>query len=122
MADEELEHRVIDTRVQPPKAELSVDPDLEINIIPTEDGKYDVIYTRKVPADINFRTRLEYVPIYFFALTRVEMVQEHVRHIQAVKPKTVLITSGEDQRTLLHPGVVKSIIEGKLEVARLVLR
>ncbi len=118
MADEEIEHRIIDTRVRPPKAELAVDPDLKIDITLTDSGKYDIIYTRKIVPGAT----TEYVPIFFFALSREEMVQEHVRHIQAVKPKTVLITAGEDQRTLLHPGVVKSIIEGKLEVARLVLR
>lgn len=119
---DEIEHRVIDTRVRPSQqVDLPSDPDLVIDIT-LEEGKYNVTYTQKiVGVDQDEKPMTEYVPIFFFALTREEMVQHHVQQMLAWKPKTVVITAGE-QRTSLHPGVVKSIIEGKLGVAELVLR
>ena len=63
---------------------------------------------------------------YFDRLTREQMVLKHIQVIRDVKPKTVLVRAGkhEDEHTkdiYLHPGVVKSIIEGKLTASELTL-
>lgn len=117
MADEDeiIEHRIIDTRVRPPVSVLTTIADLVIDITPLDDLKYDVGYFKPDGAG-----GLE-VLILFAGLERACMVVEHVTQMQQQKPKTVEIRSGE-QRTPLHPGVVKSIVEGKIEVAQLILR
>lgn len=118
---DETERRIIDTRVQAQQADPLVDADLTIDISLLE-GKYDVVYThRLVGLNEHGEQVEERVPVFLFALTREEMVKSHVSHIKNWKPKTVLVTAGE-QRTPLHPGVVRSIIEGKLGASELMLR
>lgn len=112
MSDEE--RRIIDTRLRPQEPELEYEPDLVISIS-TNGDRYDVIYNRKNEGDT------EYAMVVFIKLNREEMVTEHIRHIMESKPKTVMITA-EGVNTPLHPGVVKSIIEGKLGIAELLLR
>jgi len=105
---------VIDTRSSLPAAELP-DADLTIGIDSLGTGKYNITYMRQKEEG------LEYEPLCVLDVSREEMVGHHVRAIQAARPKTVEVRAGA-QRTRLHPGVVKSIIEGKLEMAKLVLR
>jgi len=113
--DDNIEHRIIDTRVRPPVSVLDGVSDLVIEITPLDDMKYDVGYFKPDGAG-----GLE-VLVLFAGLERACMVVEHVTQIRNHKPKTVEIRSG-DQRTPLHPGVVRSIVEGKIEVAQLILR
>lgn len=63
---------------------------------------------------------------YFDRLTREQMVLKHIQVIRDVKPKTALIRTGGNSAEhtkdiYLHPGVVKSIVEGKLTAAELTL-
>lgn len=108
------ERRIIDTRIRPKQPEPAYDPDLIIDIT-LKGERYDVIYNRKTTET------MVYLPVVFFDLTREEMVREHIQHILESKPKTVMITA-EGERAFLHPGVVRSIVEGKLGVAELTLR
>lgn len=124
--EEKQRHFVIDTRLAIP-AEAGIDADLIIDIEAMESGNYNLTYFRPPPewltplAETQGKKLGEYVPICVLDIPRQKMVEEHVRQIQEVKPKTVMVRSGA-QVTMIHPGIVKSIIEGKLEVAKLVLR
>lgn len=109
---------IIDTR--PEETLESLDADLIINIDLYDDG-YSVAYNYKVDG------KGTHVPYNcWFQFTREQMVQKHVQVIRDVKPRTAVIrtgahSTGHIKDIALHPGVIKSIIEGKLDAADLTL-
>lgn len=130
MADEpqKQRHFIIDTRGDHSKPE-NVDADLIIEIEPLEDGNYNLIYFCRGREWINKlivaqgKEPGEHVPVIMLNLTRSEMIKEHVQHIRELKPKTVAVRAkGAESTAMLHPGVVQSVIEGKLDESKLELR
>lgn len=118
---EEEKRIVIDLRSKGPQEPVVLDADLIIGIDLYDDG-YTVVYCPRMP-DGRGHYELHRIP----KLDRETMVSNHVKTIQALKPKTVVIRSGEHStghvRDIpLHPGVIKSIIEGKLGAEKLMLR
>ncbi len=98
--------------------ELVADLVIEIDRYECSDG-YTVRYVYDVPGFV-------YLPLPM-TMTRAEMVLMHVTKIQQIRPKTVVIRTGKHSTgqvvdVAIHPGVVKSIIEGKLTAAELTLR
>lgn len=112
---------IIDLRRKPQEASEELDADLIIGIDLFDDG-YTVTYCPRMP-DGNGHFELHRIP----KLDREAMVSNHVKAIQTLKPKTAVVRSGAHStghvRDIpLHPGVIKSIIEGKLDAAALMLR
>lgn len=110
-----MEHVIIDLRekAQAPTEE-EADLIIEIDLFPSG---YDVVYhVRKdgVYEAYNIFTRL----------MREEMVKKHVQVIRDTRPRTAAVRTGRNSTghvkdIALHPGVIKSIIEGKLGVENL---
>lgn len=109
---------IIDLRRKPATEQVELKADLIIEIDLHPEG-YMATYNHWVDG--------RFIPYnYFDRLTREQMVEKHVQVIRDVKPKTVVIrtgkhSSGHTQDIPLHPGVVKSIVEGKLTAAELTL-
>lgn len=97
--------------------ELSAELIIEIDLF--GDG-YDCFYERQVePNTFEMVGSAE-------GLTRAEMVERHVEEIRRWKPKTVVIRTGKHSTghikdIPLHPGVIKSIIDGTLDATKLTL-
>lgn len=108
---------IFDLRRKAPEAEEPLKADLIIEIDLHPEGymaTYNYFDGRQIPYN------------YFDHLTREQMVVKHVQVIRDVKPKTVIIrtgahSSGHPKDIAIHPGVVKSIVEGKLTAAELTL-
>lgn len=121
MSDEKTEERiVIDLRRSgdAPSKELDADLIMEIDLF---DTGYQAAYHMK--SDGKAHSLL----FQRDGLTREAMIAAHIEAITLAKPKTALVrtgshSSGHVRDILLHPGVVKSIIEGKLGAEDLILR
>lgn len=109
---------IFDLRRKAPEAEEPLKADLIIEIDLHPEG-YMATY--------NYWVDGRFIPYnYFDHLTREQMVAKHVQVIRDVKPKTVVIRTGKNSTghprdIAIHPGVVKSIVEGKLTAAELTL-
>lgn len=114
------ERIIIDMRhLRQPAAMKELDADLivEIDLV---DGGYQAVYLMKKEDKHELVFRRE-------GLTREALIDAHVEAIKQAKPKTALVRSGRHSSghvkdILLHPGVVKSIVEGKLGAGQLLLR
>jgi len=118
------ERVIIDMRHlrQQPAAPKELDADLvmEIDLL---DGGYQAIYLMRSAKEGEGRTLI----FQRNGLTREALIDAHVEAIKQAKPKTALVRSGRHSSghvkdILLHPGVVKSIVEGKLGAGQLLLR
>jgi hypothetical protein len=109
------ERVIIDTKPERPTKRPDAELVIEVDLY---EGGYTVTYVRhKEPPD----------PAHvFYGLKRPEMVAKHVKMLRELKPASVVIvtgaySTGEEQYALLHPGVIKQIVEGKLGVDELLL-
>lgn len=121
MADDE-QRIIIDMRRKPqegPGKELDADLIIEIDMI-SEDDYFVVYLARDANGTYFIETQLGNA-------TRAFMLEYHVLQLRTRKPKSVVVRTGKNSsghvRDIpLHPGVIKSIIEGKLGAAELMLR
>ncbi len=110
---------VIDLRRRTQEAYKELSAELIIEIDLFEEG-YGCFYERQIEEH-----KFEMVGSAE-GLTREQMVERHVQEIQRWKPKTVVIrtgvhSTGHIKDIPLHPGVIKSIIDGTLDATKLTL-
>lgn len=108
---------IIDLRPKPEKY-VELDADLIIEVDRFED-RFVCSYAGAVGDGWSILGPLE-------TSSRKEMVGWHVQQIRERKPKSVVIRTGKHstghvQDIPLHPGVINSIIEGKLDAEKLTL-
>lgn len=119
--DEKKEERVvIDLRrnVGAPTKELVADLVMEIDIV---EGGFQATYSSK-QEDGTYKLVFQRM-----CQTREQLIDAHIEAIKQAKPASALVrtgrhSSGHQRDIMLNPGVVKMILEDKLQAAHLLPR